>query len=70
MVIPNVKTVGGFSICSPPHLFQESGQLLLAVKYSDHPPAKWIHKQVTVMSHRIVNVILISNIDISVAKWV
>lgn len=41
--IPSVETVGGFSMCSSPGLLQSAGILLLAVKFSKHPPAHWIH---------------------------
>ena len=46
MMIPGVETVGGFSMCSSPQLLQQSGVLDLAVKYSSHPPAHWVHTQV------------------------
>ncbi|KAI8777790.1 oxidoreductase NAD-binding domain-containing protein 1 [Biomphalaria glabrata] len=45
MFIPGVPVVGGFSICSPPHLLQASRMLHLAIKYSNHPPAHWAHTQ-------------------------
>lgn len=45
MVIPTVQTVGGFSVCSPPHKLDDRDILQFAVKYSDHPPAKWVHEQ-------------------------
>jgi len=41
--IPEVSTVGGFSMCSAPQTLLEEGTLELAVKYSNHPPAKWVH---------------------------
>jgi len=41
--IPNVWTVGGFSMCSAPQKLTEEGILELAIKYSEHPPAKWVH---------------------------
>ncbi|RUS78325.1 hypothetical protein EGW08_013903 [Elysia chlorotica] len=50
MFIPGVETVGGFSMCSPPHLLAETGTLHLAVKYSTHPPALWIHTKCEVGS--------------------
>lgn len=43
--IPDVSTVGGFSMCSSPQTLREKGILELAVKYSKHPPAKWVHTQ-------------------------
>ncbi|KAH9499269.1 Oxidoreductase NAD-binding domain-containing protein 1 [Bulinus truncatus] len=48
MFIPGVNVVGGFSMCSPPHLLETDRILHLAIKYSNHPPAKWIHTQCTV----------------------
>ncbi|GFO37016.1 oxidoreductase NAD-binding domain-containing protein 1-like [Plakobranchus ocellatus] len=45
MFIPGVDTVGGFSMASPPHILTEFGQIHLAIKYSEHPPAHWIHTQ-------------------------
>lgn len=47
MVIPDVETVGGFSMCSSPYLLESEQTLELAVKYSQHPPAHWVHTQVT-----------------------
>lgn len=44
--IPNEPVVGGFSICSAPNQFRQRGTLELAVKYADHPPAKWVHEKV------------------------
>ncbi|XP_029445102.1 oxidoreductase NAD-binding domain-containing protein 1 isoform X2 [Rhinatrema bivittatum] len=41
--IPGVPKVGGFSICSSPGLLQRERILELAVKYTEHPPAHWIH---------------------------
>lgn len=41
--IPDVATVGGFSVCSSPCLYQEKKQIELAVKNSSHPPAHWVH---------------------------
>ncbi|XP_062984634.1 oxidoreductase NAD-binding domain-containing protein 1 [Elgaria multicarinata webbii] len=43
--IPGVAVVGGFSICSSPGLLEQEGVLELAVKYTTHPPAHWIHTQ-------------------------
>ncbi|XP_031568132.1 oxidoreductase NAD-binding domain-containing protein 1-like [Actinia tenebrosa] len=43
--IPGLSTVGGFSICSSPKCLQQNKQLTLAVKYSTHPPAHWVHTQ-------------------------
>eukprot|EP00794_Sanderia_malayensis_P003047 gene3045-3509_t len=44
-VIPDVDTVGGFSMCSSPGVLEKSHTFELAVKESSHPPAKWIHQQ-------------------------
>ncbi|XP_060915156.1 oxidoreductase NAD-binding domain-containing protein 1 [Labrus mixtus] len=48
--IPGVETVGGFSMCSGPGLLQREGVVELAVKYSKHPPAHWIHTACSVGS--------------------
>ncbi|CAL1529255.1 unnamed protein product [Lymnaea stagnalis] len=45
MFIPGISTVGGFSMCSPPHVLRQQRMLHLAVKYSQHPPAQWIHTE-------------------------
>lgn len=45
MFIPGVETVGGFSMCSSPGLLQREGVIELAVKYTKHPPAHWVHTQ-------------------------
>lgn len=50
MFIPGVDTVGGFSMCSSPGLLQREGVIELAVKFSTHPPAHWVHTQCTVGS--------------------
>lgn len=44
-IIPNLKTVGGYSMCSNPVYLKETGMLDLAVKNSSHPPAHWIHNE-------------------------
>lgn len=49
--IPGVEKVGGFSICSSPGLLQREGVIELAVKYSKHPPAHWVHTMCTAGSH-------------------
>ncbi|XP_053302723.1 oxidoreductase NAD-binding domain-containing protein 1 isoform X1 [Pleuronectes platessa] len=41
--IPGVEKVGGFSMCSSPCLLQQEGVIELAVKYTQHPPAHWVH---------------------------
>jgi len=43
--IPSIATVGGFSMCSAPETLKEKGLLELAIKYSSHPPAHWVHTQ-------------------------
>ncbi|XP_061598718.1 oxidoreductase NAD-binding domain-containing protein 1 [Cololabis saira] len=48
--IPGMEKVGGFSMCSGPGLLQREGVIELAVKYSKHPPAHWIHTVCTVGS--------------------
>ncbi|XP_056274975.1 oxidoreductase NAD-binding domain-containing protein 1 isoform X2 [Pseudoliparis swirei] len=48
--IPGVETVGGFSMCSCPGLLQREGVVELAVKYTKHPPAHWIHTACTLGS--------------------
>uniref|UniRef100_A0A3P8TPP8 Oxidoreductase NAD-binding domain-containing protein 1 n=1 Tax=Amphiprion percula TaxID=161767 RepID=A0A3P8TPP8_AMPPE len=48
--IPGVETVGGFSMCSNPGLLQREGVIELAVKYTKHPPAHWVHTMCTVGS--------------------
>lgn len=50
MFIPGVDTVGGFSMCSSPGLLQREGVIELAVKYTTHPPAYWVHTQCTLGS--------------------
>ena len=46
MFIPQVDIVGGFSMYSSPEQLQREGTLDLAVKYSKHPPALWVHRKV------------------------
>ncbi|XP_054914775.1 oxidoreductase NAD-binding domain-containing protein 1 isoform X1 [Poeciliopsis prolifica] len=41
--IPGVAEVGGFSMCSSPGLLQRDGVVELAIKYTKHPPAHWVH---------------------------
>ncbi|CAH1789140.1 unnamed protein product [Owenia fusiformis] len=43
--IPGLEKVGGYSMCSSPTKLIKDGTLDLAVKYSEHPPAKWVHTQ-------------------------
>ncbi|KAM9187359.1 oxidoreductase NAD-binding domain-containing protein 1 isoform 2-T2 [Dugong dugon] len=52
--IPGVSVVGGFSICSSPRLLEEERIIELAVKYTNHPPALWIHNQPTDASRNLV----------------
>ncbi|XP_071385421.1 oxidoreductase NAD-binding domain-containing protein 1 isoform X1 [Centroberyx affinis] len=49
-LIPGLEKVGGFSMCSSPGLLQREGVVELAVKYTKHPPAHWIHTACTVGS--------------------
>ncbi|XP_056154673.1 oxidoreductase NAD-binding domain-containing protein 1 [Lampris incognitus] len=49
--IPGLDKVGGFSMCSSPGLLQREGVIELAVKYTKHPPAHWVHTMCTVGSH-------------------
>jgi len=44
-IAPGLSTVGGFSMCSSPSLLRNENLLELAVKYSTHPPAHWVHTQ-------------------------
>ncbi|XP_051872032.1 oxidoreductase NAD-binding domain-containing protein 1 [Pristis pectinata] len=48
--IPGISKVGGFSICSSPGLLERESVVELAVKYSKHPPAHWIHTQCNIGS--------------------
>ena len=57
--IPEVKTVGGYSMCSGPELLEEKSLLELAVKYSTHPPAYWVHTKV---SHNSIYLTSILNV--------
>ena len=50
--IPGVETVGGFSICSSPKTLKDTSTIELAVKYSDHPPALWVHTKVCVLLYK------------------
>lgn len=52
--IPGLETVGGYSMCSAPSLLQEKGELHLAVKYSDHKPAYWVHNKVSVLFEKTI----------------
>ncbi|XP_072532573.1 oxidoreductase NAD-binding domain-containing protein 1 [Salminus brasiliensis] len=54
--IPGMEKVGGFSVCSSPGLLQRTGIIELAVKYTEHPPAHWIHTECTVDSRVAVRV--------------
>ncbi|XP_026885906.2 oxidoreductase NAD-binding domain-containing protein 1 [Electrophorus electricus] len=49
--ISGVEKVGGFSVCSSPALLLRNGVIELAVKYTKHPPAHWVHTECTVDSH-------------------
>ncbi|KAM9838987.1 oxidoreductase NAD-binding domain-containing protein 1 [Aulostomus maculatus] len=54
--IPGVEKVGGFSMCSSPGLLQREGVIELAVKYTKHPPAHWVHTMCTVGSQVVMRV--------------
>ncbi|XP_005317306.2 oxidoreductase NAD-binding domain-containing protein 1 isoform X1 [Ictidomys tridecemlineatus] len=54
--IPGVSVVGGFSICSSPRLLEQERMIELAVKYTNHPPALWIHNKCTLDSEVAVRV--------------
>lgn len=43
--IPGLNIVGGYSMCSSPSLLEKCKEFHLAVKYSEHKPAHWIHTQ-------------------------
>ena len=47
-MIPDIETVGGYSMCSSPVYLHESRMLDLAVKNSLHPPANWVHTKVII----------------------
>lgn len=51
MFIPNIEIVGGYSICSTPEQLSQNQVIELAVKYSEHPPACWIHTKCAEGSH-------------------
>lgn len=57
--IPGVEKVGGFSMCSSPGLLQREGIVELAVKYTKHPPALWVH---TTVSGAVIFPIYLSNV--------
>ena len=46
MHITGMDMVGGFSIACPPSVLKKTRFIELAVKYTEHPPAYWIHTQV------------------------
>ncbi|XP_073078946.1 oxidoreductase NAD-binding domain-containing protein 1 isoform X2 [Manis javanica] len=54
--IPGVSVVGGFSVCSSPRLLEQDRMIELAVKYTNYPPALWIHNQCTLDSEVAVRV--------------
>ncbi len=51
--IPEEETVGGYSMCSCPSILHKNQILDLAVKYSKHPPALWVHTQVRIYTPNI-----------------
>ncbi|XP_003480062.3 oxidoreductase NAD-binding domain-containing protein 1 isoform X2 [Cavia porcellus] len=54
--IPGVSVVGGFSMCSSPRLLKQERVIELAVKYTNHPPALWVHNECTLDSEVAVRV--------------
>ncbi|XP_026784062.1 oxidoreductase NAD-binding domain-containing protein 1 isoform X2 [Pangasianodon hypophthalmus] len=54
--IPGMEKVGGFSVCSSPDLLHREQVIELAVKYTQHPPAHWIHTKCTLGSQVEVRV--------------
>ncbi|CAG8583927.1 174_t:CDS:2 [Diversispora eburnea] len=42
--ISSISIVGGFSITSTPQLYSNTNTFELAIKNSNHPPAKWFHE--------------------------
>ncbi|ELU15473.1 hypothetical protein CAPTEDRAFT_121106, partial [Capitella teleta] len=54
--IPALSTVGGYSMCSAPSQMLQNQSLSLAIKFSQHPPAHWIHNQCQVGSEVKVRV--------------
>ncbi|XP_030645170.1 oxidoreductase NAD-binding domain-containing protein 1 [Chanos chanos] len=54
--IPGMEKVGGFSICSSPGLLQRERVIELAIKYTEHPPAHWVHTRCSVGSRVAVRV--------------
>ncbi|XP_063131426.1 oxidoreductase NAD-binding domain-containing protein 1 isoform X3 [Rattus norvegicus] len=47
--IPGVSVVGGFSICSSPQQLERERIIELAVKYTNHPPAVWVHNKKNIL---------------------
>ncbi|XP_013788312.1 oxidoreductase NAD-binding domain-containing protein 1-like, partial [Limulus polyphemus] len=43
--IPGVEQVAGYSMTSAPCMVQEAGLMELAIRYSDFPPTRWIHRE-------------------------
>lgn len=48
LFIPSVDMVGGFSMYGPPSRLEKDQILDLAVKYSEWPPANWLHTSASV----------------------
>ena len=48
LFIPSVDMVGGFSMYGPPSRLEKEQILDLAVKYSEWPPANWLHTSASV----------------------
>ncbi|XP_050731765.1 oxidoreductase NAD-binding domain-containing protein 1-like [Eriocheir sinensis] len=45
LFIPGQEVVGGFSMASPPSQLAGEGVMVLGVKYSKWPPARWVHEE-------------------------
>ena len=45
LIVPISDMVGGFSMWGPPSTLENDSMLDLAVKYSNWPPANWLHTQ-------------------------
>lgn len=48
-----LQVVGGYSICSGRRQYARQGVVELAVKYSTHPPALWMHAKAQVGALRL-----------------
>ena len=65
-------------MCSSPGHFDRTGEIELAVQYSTHPPADWVHTKVTTNNYlSVVNLVDSGEIELAVqysthppADWV